>query len=111
MYQYKLRPAYGGNNLLLEFFIGSEQDDFMSDLFKAFNELDIQTKSVSDLWMNDEVVLELSSSVGDFSLSKDIWGFVFIMADNNHDGIKILDEHLIKSGNFEKLDVDFNLYK
>jgi len=110
VYQYKFRPAYGGNNLLLEFFTGSE-DDLISDLFEAFAELDFKTESITDLWMNDEVMLEISTTVGDFSLSKDIWGFVFIMADSNQSGIKILNEYLIKSGKFEKLDVDFNLYK
>ena len=111
MYTYKLRPVYGGDDLLLEFVKGPEEDHFLTDLFNLFSPLDFKTTAVSDLWMNDEVLFHITSIIGEFTLSKDTWGFAFIMADKNQEGIKKLNEYLLQSEKFEALSVDFSQYK
>jgi len=58
--------------------------------------------SVQDLWMNDEVLLQISSDEGVFSLSKDGWDIAFIMAENNQHCIKIIDKILNNSSLFQK---------
>ncbi|MBL0743904.1 hypothetical protein [Chryseolinea lacunae] len=111
MYSYALRPEYGGQNLLLEFRDGVENDSFLPDLFRTFAELNFVHTSITDLWMNDEVLFAITSSVGDFTLSKDIWNLAFITAENNQAGILALDACLQRSGIFEKVDVDFDAYR
>ena len=66
---------------------------------------------LEDLWMNDEIVYSINSAAGSFILSKDIWDFAFIMADNNQISIIRIDELLAADKRFEKIDVDFSAYK
>jgi hypothetical protein len=74
--------------------------------------LNLKTLETLDVWMNDEVWLTISSSVGEFTLTKDIWNFVFIIADEkNQSGIRIIEEHLATSGKFQKVIVDFSQYR
>ena len=111
MYKYHLRPGYNSNKLLIEFFCGAEKDEFISDLFAAIKELKLQVLDVQDLWMNDEVILEINSENGQFNLSKDTWGFAFLMAENNQNCILKIDSILMGLEIFEKIEVDFNNYK
>jgi hypothetical protein len=110
-YKYRLRPGYGSDKLLLEFLLTNTDPEFNKDLFTTLNVLKPRVEKVEDLWMNDEVLLEVSSEMWNFTLSKDIWDFAFIMADNNQLCIKRIDEILCKSSLFEKEEVDFEKYK
>lgn len=111
MYTYKLRPEYGGEHLLLEFIKGPEQPTFLSELLQVFADLEFKVEAAADLWMNDEILLSISSKAGAFTLTKDTWDLAFILAGTNQDGIKLLDEYFLKSNQFIKLEVDFNAYK
>jgi hypothetical protein len=85
--------------------------EFNKDLFTTLNNLKPRVEKVEDLWMNDEDLLEVSSEMGNFTLSKDIWDFAFVMADNNQLCIKRIDEILCKRSLFEKEEVDFEKYR
>ena len=61
--------------------------------------------------MNDEVLFKISSDKGSFLLSKDIWGFAFIMADENQRVIECIDEILKNNSLFERQEVDFEKYR
>ena len=112
VYCYKVRPEYGKENLLIEFTNGREKETFLKNLFDTLSSLDFKTTATTDLWMNDEVWLTISSTAGEFTLAKDIWDFVFILADSkSHRGIGILDECLCKLDKFEKVEADFSWYK
>ena len=105
-----MRPAYGSAELLLEFFIDSAEE-FLKDLFETLESIEPKVESLKDLWMNDEVLFNLTSTQGEFWLSKDIWGFAFIMAEKNQSCIIHINEILNKSNLFEKVEVDFEKYK
>ena len=110
-YKYRLRPGYGSDKLLLEFLLASTDTEFDKDLFSALKDMNPKVDTVEDIWMNDEVLLHVSSDKGTFTLSKDIWDFAFIMAENNQHCIKFIDEILTKSNLFEKEEVNFEDYK
>ena len=110
-YKYHLRPGYGSDKLLLEFILNSSDAEFSKDLLTSLKNINPKVETVEDLWMNDEVLLHVSSEEGDFMLSKDIWGFAFIMAESNQTCIKLIDEILKKSPLFQKEEVDFENYK
>ncbi|GAB3867471.1 hypothetical protein GCM10028824_09930 [Hymenobacter segetis] len=95
----------------MEFLLDSSDADFNSDLLATIQDINPKIDGVIDLWMNDEVIFQISSSKGWFSLSKDIWDFAFIMADNNQPIIKLIAEFLGRSNLFEKEEVDFDDYK
>lgn len=101
-YKYHLRPGYGSDKLLLEFLLASTDTEFEKDLFTALKEINPKADTIEDLWMNDEVLIHVSSDKGYFTLSKDIWDFAFIMAESNQPCIKLIDEMLNNSHLFEK---------
>lgn len=111
MYRYYFRPGYKSENLLIEVFDGAENETFVSDFIHVISEIKPEMKDVLDLWMNDEVLLTYDSEIGQFTLSKDIWGFAFIMAENNQKGLSKINFILEKSERFEKVEVDFENYK
>lgn len=110
-YKYYFRPAYQSEELLLDFFDGAENESFVSDFLNAISELNPKMIDILDLWMNDEVLMTYDSEAGKFTLSKDIWGFGFIMAENNQDGLVQINSILEKNELFEKVEVDFEKYK
>jgi len=111
MYQYYFRPGYQSKELLIEVFDGAENESFVSDFVSAISKLNPKMIDILDLWMNDEVLMTYDSDVGKFTLSKDIWGFAFIMAENNQDGLIQINSILEKGNLFEKVKVDFEKYK
>ncbi|MBB1287422.1 hypothetical protein HRH25_23815 [Flavisolibacter sp. BT320] len=110
-YKYHLRPGYGSDELLLEFLLASTDTEFDKDLFAALKDINPKVDTVENLWMNDEVLLHVSSDKGTFTLSKDIWDFAFIMAENNQHCIKLIDEILTGHNLFEKEEVNLKDYK
>ena len=110
-HKYHLRPGYGSEELLLEFFPDSSESQFINDLMNTLKGINPFVDAVEDLWMNDEIVFQVSSDVGSFVFTKDNWGFAFIMADNNQLAIKCINEILKSSKLFVKEEVDFEKYK
>jgi hypothetical protein len=110
-YKYHFRPAYKSQNLLIEIFNGTENEDFFSDFFDSIIEINPKVDKINDLWMNDEYVLDITSNIGSFSISKDICDLVFITSDNNQEGLKTINSILINHKNFQKVEVNFEDYK
>ncbi|MEO8535767.1 MAG: hypothetical protein ABI441_18570 [Flavobacterium sp.] len=111
MYQYHFRPGYKSEELLIDIFGGAEDEAFFPDFVKAINEINPIMIDILDLWMNDEVLMTIDSDVGKFTVSKDIWGFAFIMADNNQEGLHRINSILEQAELFEKIYVNFENYK
>ncbi len=102
LYTYKMRPEYNSKNLLLEFSQGVENENFISDLINELSVFEMKIFDIADLWMNDEVIMNLNSNIGNFILSKDIWGLAFILSDVNQEGIIKIDSILSKSNKFNR---------
>jgi hypothetical protein len=111
MYKYHFRPGYQSEELLIDIFSGAENETFISDFINAIDELKPKMIDILDLWMNDEILMTYDSEVGKFIISKDIWGFAFIMADGNQDSLAQINSTLEKADLFEKVEVDFENYK
>jgi cold shock CspA family protein len=111
LYQYFFRPAYHSEELLIDVFSGAESEIFTTDFLHAIEEIKPKMTDILDLWMNDEVIMTIDSEIGQFTLSKDIWGFGFITAENNQEALIRINSILEKSELFEKVEVDFENYK
>lgn len=111
LYNYHFRPGYGSDELLIEFISGVENETFISDLLDTIKSIQPAIIDLNDLWMNDEVLYSINSTIGTFTLSKDIWDLAFIMAENNQPCIEKINQLLLMDNRFEKIDVDFNTYK
>ncbi|MFZ0599622.1 MAG: hypothetical protein WAM46_21720 [Flavobacterium sp.] len=110
-YKYHLRPGYKAQELLIDIFSGAENEDFFPDFFDSIAAINPEVNTINDLWINDEYLLDVKSDIGSFSISKDIWGFTFIMADENQECIIRIDLLLSENKNFQKIEVDFENYR
>jgi hypothetical protein len=110
-YKYHLRPAYDSSELLLQFNLDSSATEFIKDLFKALERIEPTVNSLQELWMNGEILLHINSNIGDFCLSRDIWDFAFVTAEENQSCIIAINKILYQSQLFIKEEVDFENYK
>jgi hypothetical protein len=110
-YKYHFRPGYGSHKLLIEIYHGAERDEFITDLMTAILGIHPVLAGQMDLWMNDEILLEMDSEYGSFVISKDIWGLGFILADDNQVVMHEIDALLTQDARFEKVEVDFERYR
>jgi hypothetical protein len=110
-YQYHFRLESGSENLFIEFIKGVEEEGFGADLFDTIKEINPKLAGREDLWMNDEILYTVNSDLGQFTLSKDIWDFAFIMADNNQTCLEHINNLLLNDKRFEKIEVGFNDFK
>ena len=110
-YKYHLRPGYGSDKLLLEFFEDNFKTPLREDLPDALREINPQVATREDDWLRDEIACLISSDQGAFDYLKDNWGFAFFMADDNQTGLLHLEACLARSRLFEKVEVDFTKYK
>jgi hypothetical protein len=111
IYSYHFRPAYQSKDLLIAIFDGAESESFNSDFLNVIAEIQPKMIDILDLWMNNEVLMTFDSVAGQFTISKDIWGFAFVMAENNQEGLTRINSILECSELFEKVEVDFENYK
>ena len=110
-YKYHFRPAYNSEDLLIEIFSGVEDKNFITDLFNSIKEINPEIESIMDLWMNDEVIFQVKSDIGFFSISKDIWDFAFIQSEKDQECMNKINSILFKNIHFQKVEVDFENYK
>lgn len=102
-HSYELRPEFGSDRLLMEFTSATEPHELIRDLLTTCAPIKFQLAEATDLWMNDEVLLEIQSNFGNFTLSKDIWSFVFLLARDNQAGLQKLDTFLKDTPLFERI--------
>jgi hypothetical protein len=103
-YKFSFRPAYGSDKMLIEFITGAERDEFLPDFLDAIKSFNPRLESTVDLWMNDEIQFNVNSDLGNFLLSKDIWGFAFAWADENQQCVKKISDLLALDNRFEGTD-------
>ena len=109
-HRYKFRPEYGSEKLLIEF-VDGDDPNFVSDLVKALDEINPKINDIYDLWVNDEMTFEVTSKIGEFTLSKSIWGYAFIENGENQEGLKRINSILKADERFESIKVDYDQYR
>ena len=102
VYHYTTRPAQDSGKLLIDFLSLPDDKDFIKQLIRALEPVDIQVINYEDLWMNDEIVLNATSTVGYFTIYRDASGYYFITANENEDAILLIDAILAKNPLYKK---------
>ncbi len=112
IYSYRLRPGYQSKALLLEFRI---QDNEYADLKYQLNRIliHISPKLIkeTDVWHQDQRWFLYDSTIGEYEISVDSWGFVFILSEENQSAILSIETLLKNDANFQKEEVNFQNYK
>ncbi|UKN02800.1 hypothetical protein K6119_04625 [Paracrocinitomix mangrovi] len=96
-YSYRLRPAYGGGDYMIEFMRGDERQELLTDVLNAITLLQPDLKGSADLLFL--VSLEINTNQGAFTYTVDEWGGVFI--DGSYTLLSSIHEILEKDSNFE----------
>ena len=110
-YGYVLRPAYGSDELLLEFDYCAEKSWELVLTLKALLENNGFYVTGEAPGLLDEAGFIFSSANGEVVLSMDTaWDLIFISGDNNREDILRIDQFLTDSG-FMKGEADFSKYK
>jgi len=75
VYFYRSSPEFESNELLIEFSKGIDDTSFFPHLLAALSEIQPIIESTDNIWMNDEVSINVNSEIGQCTISKDVWGF------------------------------------
>ncbi len=110
MYRFKVRPGYKSSELLIDFTIDKADDLFFGALYGALKPLNVSNIDLTDLWVNDEVILHCNSDLGEFEITRDTYDLVFIMATNNQRVIKKIGELLSENKSFTQQSFDPSEY-
>ncbi len=109
-FSYKIRPGYGSDELLIEFDRTGATNIFIPWLLDLLSKNGFKFGKIPDIWVNDEINLQLKSKNGSVTFNRDIYDLIFILGDKNQQDILRIDEILINSGKFHKVKVDFDDY-
>jgi hypothetical protein len=101
-YRYITRPAEETGNLIIEITDLPENKDFVKQLIRSFEGINIQVINYEDLWMNDEIVLNASSDIGPFTIYRDAGDRYYVTANDNPGIIPALDQILQQNPLFKK---------
>lgn len=108
-YTYKLRPAYGSTELLLEFNPTKNINQVVKNILEVFDQLGLKSKG-AELLLDDQLI-NFSSDNGNITLNIDGWDNIFILGEDNQADILKIDRTLEHSDLFKKQKVDFTDYK
>lgn len=111
MYRYYVRPGYGSGKLMIEFIGLTEGPEFWLTLESALAPLNAHLERAVDLWVNDTMLYEYRSNTGRFTVSEDIWGFVFLEPLDNAPTLYAIDAALVWSGRFRCDETDWRKYE
>jgi hypothetical protein len=110
MFTFSVRPGYKSKELLLEFRSGSGSDAMIAAMKAVLAKVKVDVIEKIDLWQNDEIIYRMTSSLGEFELSSDNYGCIFIIATENQDAIKKLGHIFASSEYFQEEVVNFADY-
>lgn len=110
-HRYRLRPAYGRSELLIELLPKRADAVFLEDLLTVLKQVNCRIENVHDLWMNDEELFACNCDYGPFLISRDVWDFVFVMAPKNQIAITKIENALSQSNRFWRETVDYKEYR
>ena len=106
MFTFAIRPGYKTKELLIEFRLGSGDDEMIVAMKEALAEINAELVEKLDLWQNDEIIYRMKSNCGDFDISSDSYGNFFILSPGNQAAIKKMGLVLASSPFFKELVVD-----
>lgn len=102
MNTYYYRTAYNSGEAMIEFFQGTGRDGFFRNVFSALRSVHPMIRNIGELWTNDEMVVNVDSDLGDFTVSKDISELSFIMSRRNAACIEKIDQLLAANPMFKR---------
>jgi hypothetical protein len=110
MFTFAIRPGYKSKELLIEFRLGSGDDEMIEAMKEALAKINAELVEKIDLWQNDEIIYRMKSNYGGFEISSDNYGNVFILAPSNQAAITAIGLVLASSPSFKEVVVNHEQY-
>ena len=110
MFTFAIRPGYKTKELLIEFRLGSGDDEMIVALKEALAKVNAELVEKLDLWQNDEIIYRMKSDCGEFDISSNNYGSIFVLAPHNQAAITTIGLALASSPSFEEVVVDHAQY-
>lgn len=102
VYKYTCSVDQSGN-ISIEFIDPPADKDFIKQLIRAFESLNVQVINYEDLWIHDEIIFNVSSNIGKFTIFRNSKDHYFIEATENPDATLLLDSLLSKDPIYRKI--------
>ena len=105
VFKYEFMPTFDKetDDYMIRFATAKNGDQLLGKLLILFDRLGFESDGTSE--MIDEIWINAKSANGRITITRDIWDFVFIMAENNKSDLEKIDAELNRSDDFEKMEI------
>tara|TARA_R110002049_G_C8713773_1_gene524211 strand:+ start:57 stop:464 length:408 start_codon:yes stop_codon:yes gene_type:complete len=106
VFKYEFMPTLDKetDDYMIRFSTAKNGDHLLGKLLMIIDRLGFESDGTSE--MIDEIWISAKSANGRITITRDIWDFVFIMAENNKADLEKIDSELNSSGDFEKIEIE-----
>lgn len=108
VFKYEFLPTFDvdSDDYMIRFHKIKNADQLVGKLLILFDELKFQAGEVSNMWMNDEIWISAKTPNGSLTITRDIYDFVFILADNNKIDLDKIEKVMNNSTCFERIEIN-----
>ena len=89
---------------MIRFSTAKNGDYLLGKLLMIIERLGFDSDGTSE--MIDEIWINAKSENGRITITRDIWDFVFIMAENNKTDLEKIEAELNSSADFERIEIE-----
>ncbi|MFA0964399.1 hypothetical protein AB9P05_21515 [Roseivirga sp. BDSF3-8] len=106
VFKYEFMPTFDKetDDYMIRFSTAKNGDHLLEKLLMIIDRLGFDSDGTSE--MIDEIWINAKSTNGRITITKDIWDFVFILAENNKADLEKIDAELNRSNDFEKMETE-----
>ena len=104
VFKYEFMPTFDNetDDYMIRFSTAKNGDHLLGKILIVIDRLGFDSDGTNE--MIDEVWINAKSVNGRITITRDIWDFVFIMAENNKTDLEKIEAELNNSADFEKIE-------
>ena len=108
IFQYEYIPTFDKDteDYMIRFSDTKDGNQLIGKLLLLFEDINFEAGEAKEVWMNDEIWISAKSPNGNVLITKNIYDFVFIMANDNKSDLDIVENVMNKSMDFKKIKLE-----
>ena len=108
IFQYEYIPTFDNDteDYMIRFSDTKDGNQLIGKLLLLFEDINFEAGEAKEVWMNDEIWISAKSPNGNVLITKNIYDFVFIMANDNKSDLDIVENVMNKSMDFKKIKLE-----
>ena len=106
VFKYEFMPTFDKEteDYMIRFSTAKNGDYLLGKLLMVIDRLGFDSDGTSE--MIDEIWINAKSENGRITITRDIWDFVFIMAENNKTDLEKIEAELNSSADFKRIEIE-----